>query len=65
MMHTTKIAEMSLKDFSYLQLWQPLVRWNRTICAILEEGIMSNKSEFGPVVQEQMLFKVISYLELI
>ena len=65
MMHTTKIAEMSLKDISYLELWQPLVRRNRTIRAILEEGILRNKSEFGPVVQEQMLFKIISYQELI
>ena len=33
-------AEMSFKDISYLELWQPFVQWTESICAILEEGIM-------------------------
>ena len=97
--------EMSLKDMSSLELWQPLCsveqnhlcnfckrhheeqfceiilnldkwfrrcrlkifliwssggpfdQWSGTICAILVEGIMKNYFEFGPVVQEEMLFK--------
>ena len=38
--------EMSLKDISYLELWQPLpfVRWRSTICAILVECIIRNNS---------------------
>ena len=36
--------EMSLKYISYLELWQPLVHWSGTICAILVEGIMGNNS---------------------
>ena len=46
---------MSLKDIFYLVLWQPLcsVEWNH-LCNF----------EFGPVVQEEMLFNNISYLEL-
>ena len=36
--------EMSLKYISYLELWQPLVQWSGTICAILVEGIMGNNS---------------------
>ena len=34
--------EMSFKDISYLELWQPLSQWTGNICAILEEGIMRN-----------------------
>ena len=51
----------------YLQLWLPL-QWTGTICAILEEGIMRINPVklflIGPVVQEVMSFKCISYLEL-
>ena len=36
------VQEMSFKDISYLELWQPFVQWTGTICAILEEGIMRN-----------------------
>ena len=34
------IQEMSFKDISYIELWQPLcsVDWN--LCAILEEGFL-------------------------
>ena len=48
--------EMSFKDISYLELWQPLcsVEWNH-LCNLC---IMRNNSvkffEFGPVVQEEM-----------
>ena len=35
---------MSLKDISYLELWQPLWLVDWAICAILKEGIMRNKS---------------------
>ena len=31
--------EMSLKDFSYLELWYPLVWWSRTICAIESQEV--------------------------
>ena len=53
---------MSFKDITYLELWQPFVQRSRTVCAILVEGIKRNNSvkvffEFGPVVQEEMLFK--------
>ena len=33
---------MPLKDISYLELWQPFIQWTGIICAILEEGTMSN-----------------------
>ena len=59
--------EVSFKDISYLELWQPFFQWTETICAILGEGIMRNNPvyfEFGPVVLEEMAFKGISYLEL-
>ena len=47
-------AEMSFKEISYLELWQPFVQWTESICAILEEGIMRmwKYFEFGPMVQE-------------
>ena len=35
--------EMSFKAISYLALWQPLLQWSGTICAILEEGIMQEE----------------------
>ena len=35
---------MSFKDISYLELWQPLFQWSKTICAILVDGIMRNIS---------------------
>ena len=46
----------------------PFVRQSRKICANLEEGIQKNNSviffKFGPVIQEEILVKDISYLEL-
>ena len=38
------VQEMSFKDISYLELWQPFVQWSGTICANLVEGIMRNNS---------------------
>ena len=32
--------EMSLKDISYLELWQPPFQWSKTMFAILVEGII-------------------------
>ena len=59
---------MLFKDSTYLELWQTFFQGSGTICAISEESIMRNNSvklfEFGPVVQEEMSFKDISYLEL-
>ena len=37
------LEEMSLKDISYLELWQ-LLWWSGTICPILVAGIMRNNS---------------------
>ena len=58
----------SLKLFHNWSSDCPFVQRSGTICAILEEGIMRNISdkllELGPVVQAEMLFKDISYLEL-
>ena len=47
----------------------PHVQWSGTIYATLVEGIMGNIHvklffKFGPMVQEEMSFKDISYLEL-
>ena len=59
---------MSLKDISYLELWQPLcsVEWT-PVCNFGRRHHEAQFSEivfeFGPVVQE-MPFKGISYLEL-
>ena len=51
---------MPFKDISYLELWPFFCSAERTICAILVEGVKRNYSvklfEFGPVVQE-MSFK--------
>ena len=51
---------MSLKDISYLELWQPFCSAERNHCAILVEGIMEklckNYFEFGPEVQQGMSF---------
>ena len=48
-----------LKIF-YLELWRPFFQPSGTICASLVEGILRNNSvihfEYGPVVQEEMLF---------
>ena len=38
------LEEMSLKDISYLELWQPFVQWSGTTCVILVEGITRNNS---------------------
>ena len=60
--------KMEFNNVSYLELWQPFVLWSRTICAISVEAsretILWNYFEFGPLVQEKMLFKDISYLGL-
>ena len=37
--------EMSYKDISYLELWQPFVQQRGIICAILEEGSMESQSQ--------------------
>ena len=46
---------MPFKDISYLELSCPFAQQNRTIYAILVEGIKGTNSvkliEFGPVVQ--------------
>ena len=55
-------------DISYRKLWQPLCSADRNhLCKV--EGIMRINYvklflEFGPVVQEEMLFKRFLYLEL-
>ena len=36
--------EMSFKDISYLEVWQPPRSVDRTICGILVEGIMRKNS---------------------
>ena len=51
------------KSISHLELWWPLW-WSGTICEILVEGIMRNNFKFGPVIQEKMSVKNISFLEL-
>ena len=62
------IQEMSFKDISYLELWQPLFQRSKTIRAILLEDFMRKKTgnyfEFGPVVKEEKSFEDISYLKL-
>ena len=54
--------------FKRFLIWSsggPPVWWSKTIYAIVKEGIMGNiQVKFGPVVQEEMSFKDISYLEL-
>ena len=60
--------EMSFKDISYLELWQPLssVDWNHFhYWKKAPWGTIPwNYFEFGPVAQEEMPFKGISYHEL-
>ena len=57
-----------LKIFLIWSSGSPFVQRSGTICAILVEGIMRiilwNYFEFGPVFQEEVSFKDISYLEL-
>ena len=57
-----------LKLFLIWSSGRSFVQRSKTICAIYAEGIMRNNSvklfEFGPVVQGEMRFKDISYLEL-
>ena len=36
------VQEVLIANISYLELWQPLCQWTRTICAILEESITRN-----------------------
>ena len=61
-------AEFEKKIFLIWSSGGPFVQRSGTICAILVEGIMRYNSvklfEFGIVVQEEMTFKVISYLAL-
>ena len=61
-------GSVSFKRFLIWSSGGPFVQWIGTICSILIKGIMLNNSvklfEFGPVVQEEMPFKDISYLEL-
>ena len=56
------------KDISHLELWRPLCSGEHNHVSNLEEGILGtillNYSEFGLVVQEEMLLKDNSYLEL-
>ena len=58
------VQEMSFKEISYLELWQPLcsVDWN-LVCNIGRRHHEEQPCEIS-VVQEEMLFKGISYLEL-
>ena len=63
------LPETSFKNIPNLELWQPLFRPRKNICAILVEGIMKNISvkcfEFGPLLLvQETLFKDNSYLEL-
>ena len=48
------VQEVLIANISYLELWQPLCQWTRTICAILEESITRNNPvnylKFGPMV---------------
>ena len=57
-----------LKIFLIWSSGGPFVQRSGTICPTLVDGIIRNNSvklfEFGPVVQEEMPFKYISYLEL-
>ena len=59
---------MSFKRSLIWSSGSPPVQWSRTIYACLKEGFMGNIHEkfmkFGPVVQKEMSFKDISYLEL-
>ena len=55
---------MSLKYIPYIELWQALCSVERNHFAIFVEGIMRNNIELGPVVQEEMSFNDVSYLEL-
>ena len=59
------VQEMAFKDMFYLVLWQPFVRPSRTICAILEEGVIRNNF-FEIIFNLDQWFrrKDISYLEL-
>ena len=71
---------MSLKDISYLELWQPLCSMEQDhlcnfsrkhheeqyyeIILNLDQWSRRRCFEFEPVVQEEMSLKDISYLEL-
>ena len=58
---------MSFERFLIWSSCVPPVQLSGTICAILLEGILGTilcyNFDFGPVVQEEMPFKDISYLE--
>ena len=60
------VQEMSLKDISYLELWQPLCSADRNhLCnygrRYHEEQFCEIILKFGPLVQEIMSFKGISH----
>ena len=59
---------MSFKRFLIWSSDGPPFQWNGNIYDLLKEGIMGNirvkLCEIGPVVQEEMLLKDGSYLEL-
>ena len=59
---------MQFKNIYYLELWQPFCSVERNhLCNFgrrhHEEQFCEKYFEFGPVVQEEMLFKDIYYLE--
>ena len=60
--------EITFKRFLIWSSGHLPAQCSQTIYAILKEGIIGNihmsYMKFGPVVQEEMLFKDISYLEL-
>ena len=59
---------MLFKRFLIWSFGSPPVQWSGATYAIMKEGIMENIHvklyEIGPVVQEEMSFKGISYLKL-
>ena len=64
------VQEEFFNDISYLELWWLFCSaershlWNfgfRDLCGIF----LRNYFEFGPVVQEKLSFKIISYKELL
>ena len=59
---------MLFKKFLIWSSGGPSVWWSRTTSAVFKKGIMGNIHlklyEIGPVVQEEVSFKDISYLEL-
>ena len=60
--------DLAFKRFLIWNSGGPPIQWSRTIYAIFKEGIMGNTRvqlyEIWTVVQEEISFKDISYLEL-